>query len=105
MKNVTSELSSRLDADKLNMMSRDRAAALAHTCLDGLRNETPEAHLAGVAVAFAALAHRYGKGPEELYLYGLRILEAPTAHHRNGNALIDSLRDFANLKVRNDPVI
>lgn len=101
----SSELSTRLDGDKLNMFSRDRAAALAHTSLDAMRNEGAEAHLAGIAVAFAALAHRYQMGPEQLYLYGLRILESPGAHHRNGNALIESLRDFANLKVRNDPAI
>lgn len=101
----TSELSTRIDRDKLLTLSRDRAAELGHLLLEPLRVATPEEYLAGVAVVFAAMANRYGQGAEELYQYGLKILTAPTPHHTKGNALVDSLRDFADLKVRNDPFI
>jgi hypothetical protein len=94
-----------LDRDRLMMMSRDRAAELGHMILEPLTNSPADENLAAVAVAFAALSERYSMGPEELYRYGMKILTAPTPHHRKGNALMDSLQDWAGMRVRNEAII
>ncbi|WP_111818773.1 hypothetical protein [Agrobacterium sp. CFBP2214] len=105
MKPFTSELSTRLDRDKLMMMSRDRAAELGHIILEPLTNSPAAENLAAVAIAFAVLSNRYSMGPEELYHYGMKILTEPTPHHRKGNALLDSLQDWAGMRVRNEAII
>jgi len=103
MKINATQLSSRIDRDKLMMMNRDTAAAAAFTLLDPILQMKPEEQLAAVAVAFAAVAERSQMDAAELHAFGLKVLTAPRPHHRNGNALVDALQDYAKLKVRNDP--
>lgn len=95
--------STRISQDKLMMMPRYTAVRRAHEIISGLQGRDAEEHLGGIAVAFAAMAERYSLGPEELHAYGMRILREPTTYNRDGSALVDSLRDYAGLKVRNDP--
>lgn len=100
---ATLEASTRINRDRLLMMPRDRAAQMAHEVIAALEKKTPEDHLLGIAVAFAVMAQRYAQGAEELHDIGKRILVEPMAYNRPGAALIDSLRDYAGLKVRTDP--
>lgn len=105
IKSATS-LSTRVDNDRLNMVRRNDAARLAHEVLEPLNTKGAEEVLAGVAVAFAVLSSRFGLGAEGLYNYGLRILKEPLPDaNREGYSLVESLKDFANLRVRDDASI
>lgn len=97
------QLSSRIDRDKLNMLSRDRAAECGFLFLDKAGEMKPEEIVMGAAIAFAAVASRYSQSASELHDLGLKLLTAPHPHHKGGNALLDALQDYAKLRVRNDP--
>lgn len=102
---MANTLSSRLDTTQLQMVSRDRVAAVVHGLLHGANHERPPELTAGVAVLFAAMAERVGMDPEELYRLGRRILHAHDPHHDKPNIQLEALRDFAGLRVRNEPIV
>lgn len=102
---MANTLSSRLDTTQLQMVSRDRVAAVAHALLHGANHERPPELTAGAAVLFAAMAERVGMDPEELYHLGRRILFAADRHHDKPNVQMEALRDFAGLRVRNEPIV
>ena len=102
---MTNPLSSRLDRDVLFMVPRDDAAVVAHELLHGANHQKAELLTAGVAVLFATMAERTGMDPQELFIFGRRILHEPTPHHVKGNVQMEALRDFAGLRVRNSPII
>ncbi|MBO6814580.1 MAG: hypothetical protein JJ891_06955 [Rhizobiaceae bacterium] len=100
-KPTTNPLSSRIDRDKLNLVSRDRVAAGAHAVLDPIQGYTPEQLIASVAVAFAVVAERSGVKPSELYQMGKRMLHDEDRYHMKANVQMESLRDFAAQEIRN----
>lgn len=102
---MSNELSTRIDRDRLHMVSRDDAATVAHALLNGARNDRGEHLSAGTAVLFAVMVERTQMDPQELYRLGRRILHEPSPHHRKGNAQLEALRDFAGLRVRNEAIV
>lgn len=100
----TDSLSSRIDRDKINMVSRDKALDTAHRLLAGANDQRGEHLAAGIAILFAVMAERTAIDPQDLYLYGRRIL-APDPFHHKGNSQAEALRDFAGLRVRANPII
>lgn len=102
---MSNELSARLDATQLHMVSRDRVANVVHALLHGANHERPAELTAGAAVLFAAMAERNAIDPEELFRLGRRILFAHDPHHDKPNIQLEALRDFAGLRVRDRPVI
>lgn len=93
-------LSSRLSKDKLMMLDREIIAAEAFKLLDGMAHQRPEASIAGLATAFAAFSMRVNMDPSELFAVGLKVLREPQVGHRNSNALVEALKEFANMKAR-----
>lgn len=102
---MPNELSSRLDATQLHMVSRDRVASVVHGLLHGANHERPPELTAGVAVLFAAISERTGMDPHDLFLLGRRLLFAADQHHDKPNIQMEALRDFAGLRVRNQPIV
>lgn len=102
---MANSLSTRIDRDKFHMIPRDQVAHVAHGLLHGGHNETGEMIAAATAVLFAAIAERTQMDPEELFRVGRKILHSPEAHHRKGNVHLEALRDFAGLRIRNDPIV
>jgi hypothetical protein len=101
-----SPLSSRLDRDKLMMLSTDTAASKALLVLDHMHTMKPHEALAAVAVVFATFAERTAMDPEELYQFGMKVLkQGNRPFHRNTNAVLDALADFAKFKLRVNPMI
>lgn len=103
--NKASPLSTRLDNDKLFMVPRGRAAAVAHAILEGTRNVPGHEIMAGIAVLFAGVAPRFSGGPEGLYHIGRKILDSKDVDHGHDDALVDSLQDWAKLTFRHDAII
>lgn len=101
---MVNNLSSRIDRDRVFMVSRDKVASVAHALLHGANHEQPAELTAGAAALFFVIAERAGMGPEELYHLGRRLV-TPSPHHDKPNAQMEALRDFAGLRVRNDPRI
>lgn len=102
---MANTLSARLDTTQLHMVSRDRVASVAHALLHGANHERPPELTAGVAVLFAVMAERNAMSPEELFHLGRRILHANDRHHDKPNIQMEALRDFAGLRVRNEPIV
>lgn len=102
---MANNLSSRIDRDKLLMVSRDRVASTAHSLLNGANHEQPAELTAGTAILFFVIAERAGMEPEELYHLGRKLVTDPSPHHVKPNVQMEALRDFAGLRVRNTPVI
>lgn len=98
-------LSSRVDTTQLQMVSRDEAARVAHSLLNGANREKGPEIAAGVALLFSVMAERVGYQPEELFHLGNRILREPAPHHMKSNVQLEALRDFAGLRVRNQAII
>lgn len=96
-------LSSRFDRDALMMISRDAASQVAFEVLDTLYRHKPAEALAGLAVAFAAMAERVNMDPDEAYAVGRRVLVSKEAYGSSmATHRLDALRDFAKLRVRSD---
>jgi hypothetical protein len=102
---MANTLSSRVDATQLHMVSRADAATVAHELLHGGSHHKPELLAAGGAVLFAVIAERSGMDPHDLFLLGNRILHASEPHHFKQNVQMEALRDFAGLRLRNNPII
>lgn len=102
---MANELSTRIDRDKLFMVSRDAASHVAHALLHGGHNERGEMLAAAAAILFAAVCERVQMAPDELLRVGQKILHADQAFHREGNVHLEALRDFAGLRLRNRPIV
>lgn len=96
-------LSTRLDQDALSLMSRDTVAFDVHGVLDRLSHLRPENQVAAVATLFAAVCERYSGSPQDLHQFGRRVLGADQPFHQKANVQMEALRDFAALKLANDP--
>ena len=90
----------KIDRDVILMMPREKAATMACLAIDKLQSRRPEDVIAGIAVAFAVMTERSGMTAEELASYGKRILFAPQAHHVQTNDKLESLRDFAGIRIK-----
>lgn len=93
-----------LDKDKLFMIPRSDAVVGAHEALHPVQHMSPEQMMAGVAVLFFATVNRTGLDPEDMYKLGARLL-ADQEHHDKTNKLVQSLRDFAGLRVLGQDVV
>lgn len=103
---MPNELSTRIDRDRFHMVDRNQVSAAAFTMLNGVSAETRvELLAAGAALLFAAVAERVGMTAEELHRVGHRILFAHENFDHKGNSALESLRDFAALRLRNTPII
>lgn len=102
---MANSLSTRLDRDKLFLLPRDAVAQDAQLVLEPLKNFSGERLVASTAVAFAVVCERAGMTPQELHAYGKRILHGDQAFHKKGNDTLEALRDFAALRMRNNPII
>lgn len=92
-------LSSRINKDRVMMVSRMSGAAAAGVVFDALRNERPEDLIVGIATAFAMVSERVDGGPEELYHVGRKVLRQEP-HEDKANAMTESLRDLGNKTLR-----
>jgi len=97
--------SRRVDRDALNMLPRDTVATDASRLIDPLKNEKGERLLAATAVAFAIMCERTSMSPQDMWLYGRRVLGADEPFHRQGNTQVEALRDFAGLRINSNPII
>lgn len=90
------------DRDKLNMLSRDRAAVVAHQALDPIQSLQPHEQLAAIAVLFATFTTRFGFEPADAHYFGLKLLKGSRGQgyeqfHHKGNSQIEALEAFAGL--------
>lgn len=102
--NHINTLSTRIDNDKLNLLGRERVATQAHLALNGIQKQSPELQLLAVATLFAVFVERSSVRPEDLYLKGKRVLYASGGGDTKTDDSLESLRDFAKLRVRNGVV-
>lgn len=98
-------LSTRIDQDKLSLISRDQVAYDAHLMLDSLRNLKGERQVAAIATLFAVVIERYSGSPQDLYSFGRKILGADEPFHDKANVQLEALRDFAALNMHSSPRI
>lgn len=93
-----------LDKDKLSMIPREDAVTSAHLALDTLQRLTPEEMVAGMAVLYAAVCSRLMLDPHDMHTLGTRML-THQAHHDKANKALQSLRDFAGLRIAGQDVV
>lgn len=101
--NTDHRLSTRLDADTLHSIPRDKMAADALLLMDGLRNHSGEEQMAATAVLFAVFCRRFNQSPQDLYEMGKRIINTEEAFHDKGNQLVETLKDFSNGHLSSNP--
>ena len=87
--------------DKLMLTKRDDAARVAFGALDRVQHDAPEEAMAGVALLFVTLCHRCKVKPEDMAELGRRMLE-PQAFHLKGNLHMETIRDFAGMRMMGD---
>lgn len=92
-----------LDKDRLHQFPRDDAVSMAHRCLRPINSFDPEEMVAGVAVLFAAVCNRVGLDPQDVHHMGMRMMREQQ-HHDKSNKLLQSLRDFAGLRIAGQDV-
>ena len=92
-----------LDRDRLHMLPRDIAIRDAHNLLRPANQLDPEDMVAAIAVLFATVCSRVQIDPEEAHTLGLRMLR-DQQHHDKANKLLQSLRDFAGLRIAGQEV-
>lgn len=83
--------------DKLNMISRGRAAEVTHSALFPINDLPAHEQITAVAVLFAVLTSRFGLDPHETFKLGHKLLR-PEPFHRTANVQMEALEDFANLQ-------
>lgn len=93
-----------LDRDRLGMFPRDEAVRLAHEALFPINKGDPEAMVAGIGVLFAAVCSRVGLDPQEVHQQSMRRLR-DQQHHDKSNKSLQSLRDFAGLRIAGQDVV
>ena len=102
---ANASLSHRIDGDTLSLLPRDTIAADTLLLLDALRNHKGERLVAATAVLFATVAERFDRSPQDLYLMGQKMLGTSEPFHDKGNQRMETLRDYATLKVNRVPAI
>lgn len=85
------------DQDKMMMLSRDRAATVAHEALDSIAALAPHEQMAAVAILFKVFTSRFRLDPESVFHYGNKLLRR-TPFMRKGNAQMEALEAFAGLQ-------
>lgn len=91
------------DYHRMTLMPRLDAADSAHRVLDVLQKRPPEEIVLGTAVLFAALCKRLRLSPSDIHNAGMRVLEAEPFHKRANDSL-QSLQDFAGLRIAGEDV-
>lgn len=89
------------DFHTMTQLPRQLAADAAHAALDGVQQRSPEEMVLGVALLFAAIAKRVGVDPAETYAMATRVLDYEP-HHRRANDSLQSLQDFAGIRIKGD---
>lgn len=87
--------------DRLKLISRDKAAEGAFAILDKLQQAGPEVQVASVAILFAAWCKRLTLDPHDIYQQGMKML-APEFGHHKANLHLETLRDFAGIRMAGD---
>jgi hypothetical protein len=100
---ITEPTQTPLDKDRLSMVPRHQAADAAHLALFGIQDERPEVQLLGISVLFAAFCHRCQLDPELMHHVGRKVLR-DDQFHRQANDSLQSLKDFAGLRVMGQEV-
>lgn len=83
------------------MIPREGAAQAAHLALDGIQRLRPHEMVAGVSLLFAAVCRRSNLSAADMHTLGLKLLE-PQAFHHKTDASLQSLQDFAGLRIAGD---
>lgn len=89
------------DYHTMTMLPRQVAADAAHAALDGVQQRSPEEIVLGVALLFAAISRRVGVDPAQVYAMATRVLDHEP-HHRRANDSLQSLQDFAGIRIKGD---
>ena len=100
---MNSARSQPLDRDALHMVSRDRTVKNAHATLRPLNALSPEDMVGAIAVVFAAVCSRVGLDPEDAHRLGAKLLK-DQQHHDKTNKALQSMRDFAGLRIAGQEV-
>lgn len=88
--------------DLLLSISRDLAATGAMKLLDRVQQiPEPEVAMAAISIVFAAFCRRTGMSAQDAHEFGKRLLE-PQPHHVKANITMETLRDFAGIRVMGD---
>ena len=93
-----------LDRDKLSMVPREAGIEAAYEALFPIQDRAPEPMMAGVAVLFAAICNRTGTDPEDMHRLGMKLLRYQEGSLKTNNA-VQSLRDFAGLRIAGQDVV
>lgn len=83
------------------LVPRDEAAKCGMALLDKVQQEAPEIAMAGTVVLFAMWCARLHMDPYEMHQLGMKMLEPEEFHHK-GNILMETLRDFAGIRMMGD---
>jgi hypothetical protein len=92
-----------LDRTRLDTLKRDNVLPIAGRTLHVIQNERPEEMVAATAILFALVCNRVGLSPEEMHHKGMRMMR-DQQHHDKTNKLLQSLRDFAGLRIAGQEV-
>lgn len=87
--------------DRLMMVSRDEAARVAMLALTPIQDESPEHAMAAAALLFAVWCKRLSMSGHEAYQLGSKLL-TPQQFHQKGNITMETLRDFAGIRMAAD---
>lgn len=87
-----------LSKDRLYMIPREAAVESAHLALDTLQRLSPEEMVAGMATLFYSVCNRCRLDPQDMHTLGKRLV-THQEHHDKGNMALQSLRDFAGLRI------
>lgn len=91
----------KFDYQTMTQLDRQLAADAAHLGLYQMQDLSPEEIALGVSVLFAAVMRRVGLDPAEQYAMGLRVLRSEPLHRRANDSL-QSLQDFAGVRIKGD---
>ena len=85
----------------MTQLSRQQAADAALLALDAIQRLSPEEQMLGVATLFAALCGRVGVDAHDMHTMGQRVLQREPNHRRTNDAL-QSLQDYAALRIKGE---
>lgn len=104
---ITEATTHPVDRDRLLMVDRGAAADGAQLALFQIQDLRPDVALAAVSVLFATLTAGTGTNPEEAFHLGRKIITADEDFHDRTNKSLQSLRDFAGIRLagREDVVV
>lgn len=93
-----------LDKDKLAMTSRDATVMRSLRLLHVIQNDTPEEMVAAIAMLFSTVVNRVGLDPQWCHQLGVRMVRHHQ-HHDKHNMALQSLRDFAGMRIAGQEVV